>query len=169
MYQALIRMMQWQNSPCIFFTAFVFFSSRVLRSEMWFSSLKAVLFGMSIVQVRVFFSCSFYQNGFASVYHFLSLLFPLFWDVPLPSVPSKAPEGPVSLLRPQINLGLCVQWNCQYLIPASVIVSLPELLALRTKQIFIFEAQPILSGLIRNTQVHEFWGDILLFLTQWMC
>lgn len=59
MYQALIRMMQCQNSPCIFFTVFVFFSSRVLGSEMWFSALKAVLFGVQVLQVRVFSPVSF--------------------------------------------------------------------------------------------------------------
>lgn len=59
MYQALIRMMQCQNSPCIFFTVFVFFSSRVLGSEMWFSALKAVLFGVQVLQVRVFPPVSF--------------------------------------------------------------------------------------------------------------
>lgn len=41
-----------------FFTVFVFFSSRVLGSEMWFSSLKAVLFGMQVLQVRGFFPLS---------------------------------------------------------------------------------------------------------------
>lgn len=88
----------------------LFFSLRLFsfRQEFWevrcgFHLLKLYCLECKLFRSGFFFPYSFYQNGFASVCHFLSLLFPLLWDVPLPCVPSEAPEGPLSLPRPEIN------------------------------------------------------------------
>lgn len=45
--------------------------------------------GCRLFRSGCFFPCSFYQDSITSEYDIFSLLFPLLWDVPLPSCPQK--------------------------------------------------------------------------------